>query len=459
MSLRSLSRAFVIVTAALVVPTGASAGGPILRRAVPAPMRPASQIAPNNANPLAATEAVLYSFKSGTDGASPFAGLSTDTKGNLYGTTQAGGTTTCDGTTVGCGTVFKLTPSGKTYTYATIFRFKNTGASGATPNGGVIADADGDLYGTATAGGVGCTNLGQEIKGCGVVYELKPSGKTYVETLLHSFDNSAKDGFSPFGGLIRTSAGVLRGTASGGGPNGRGIVFKLTPSGNAYTETILYSFNGTPAGDGSTPMSTLVADAKGALYGTTYYGGAKDGGTVFKMTPSGNAFTEKAIHSFTPSSTIDGENPEAAVVVTKGGAVFGVTPFGGKNGGGIVFELAAASYAEKVLHPFAGVSASDGAQPVSGLTQVGTAFYGTTIEGGVTACVEGCGTVFKLTPKGGTYGESVVYAFGMQPDEEDGGFPEGTLIAKGATLYGTTSVGGAVHGSGPGPGTIFSLLP
>jgi uncharacterized repeat protein (TIGR03803 family) len=459
MPLRSPSRAIVCAVVLLTSPVGAIAGGPILHRALPTQTRPASPLIPHGAYPLAATEAVLYSFAGGTDGASPYAGLSADTKGNFYGTTQAGGTTSCDGTSIGCGTVFKLTPSGKTYTYATIYRFKSTGVGGATPNGGVIADADGNLYGTATAGGIGCTNLGQEIKGCGLVFELKPTGKTYVETLLHKFDSSGKDGYSPYGGLIRTAAGVLRGTASGGGPNERGIVYKLTPSGNAYTETVLYSFNGASNDDGSKPMSALVADAKGALYGTTYYGGAKDGGTVFKMTPSGNAFTEKPIHSFTPNSTVDGENPEAAVVVTKGGAVFGVTPFGGKDADGIVFELAATSYSEKIVHPFSGVSGGDGAQPVSGLTAVGTAFYGTTIEGGSTACVEGCGTVFKLTPKGGAYSESVVYAFGAQPDEEDGGFPEGTLIAKGATLYGTTSVGGAVHGSGPGAGTIFSLLP
>jgi len=223
----------------------------------------------------------LYSFTgSGAgDGANPEAGLIADPAGNLYGTTHSGG----DG---GYGTVFRLDPSG---TLTVLHNF--TGDSdGRYPDGGLIADAAGNLYGT-TRGELspppGCT------RDCGTVFQLTPSGDLNV---LHSFTGGS-DGGTPVAGLIADEAGNLYGTTSAGGDrtncaaqfiDGCGTVFQLDPSG---TLNVLYNFTG--GSDGGNPDAALIADAAGNLYGTTYGGGTGTGcigggacGTVFELTVS-----------------------------------------------------------------------------------------------------------------------------------------------------------------------------
>jgi uncharacterized repeat protein (TIGR03803 family) len=420
----------------------------------PVPPRLPAPLVPLGVPDIKTSETVLHAFMAGTDGRAPDAAVAADTHGDLFGATQSGGTSSCDGSFVGCGTVYELIPSGTTYTYKTILRFPASGALGATPQGALTIDSTGNLYGTTTQGGIGCTNLSQEVPGCGVVFRLAPSGAKYVETVLHKFDNNGKDGFNPYGDVLRNSAGVLKGTTAGGGSGLRGIVYELKPSGKTYTETILYAVKGPPS-DGSQPESGLAMDSKGALYGTSYYGGANSKGAVYKLTPSGASYTEKLIHSFKGGS--DGENPLAALAVTKAGAVFGTAPYGGGSEQlGIVFELAANTYTEKIVHAFKGVGASDGAHPYAGITQVGSAFYGTTQEGGSSSCILGCGEVFKLTPKSGGYVESLLYPFGSLPSQADGAYPEASVIARGAALFGTTSGGGAGEGTA-GPGVVYKL--
>jgi uncharacterized repeat protein (TIGR03803 family) len=211
----------------------------------------------------AATESVLYSFTGGTDGANPEAGLIADSSGNLYGTTTSGGAS-------GFGTVFMLSPAG---TESVLYSFTG-GTDGGFPTAGLIADSQGNLYGTTSGGGA---MPGGD--GYGVVFALSPSG---TETVLHTFNFN--DGSRPYGGLIADTKMNLYGTTAFGGTSRAGNVFKLPQAGQM---TVLHSFAGS---DGANPVAGLIADSKGNLYGTTEQGGAAPGGgAVFKLTGTGFA--------------------------------------------------------------------------------------------------------------------------------------------------------------------------
>src|ERR1017187_5215686 len=280
------------------------------------------------------TEKVLYSFCSQTnctDGVSPYAGLILDAAGNLYGTTQYGGTHYIGGT------VFELTPAaGGGWTEKVLHRFPDyNGTDGTTPLAGLIFDAAGNLYGTTQAGG---TLLFR-----GTVFELTPAaGGTWTEQVLHSFGNGM-DGSKPSAGLIFDAAGNLYGTTSQGGTGsncvtGCGTVFELTPAaGGGWTETVLHSFdlNGT---DGSQPFAGLIFDAAGNLYGTTYGGGTYTYGTVFELTPTaGGSWTETVLHNF--GNGTDGSTPFAGLIFDAAGNLYGTTEQGGTDNYGTVFEL------------------------------------------------------------------------------------------------------------------------
>ena len=264
-------------------------------------------------------ETVLYSFK-GTDGdgAYPDAGLVWDANGNLYGTTSEGGA-------YGGGTVFKLDQSGKE---TVLYSFGAAQGDGNLPLAGLVLDANGNLYGTTSEGGIGGCNYGG---GCGTVFKVDKTGN---ETVLYSFTGGTDGGFPVFGYLVRDAAGNLYGTTDSGGSsactNGCGVVFKVDESGN---ETVLYSFSGT-GGDGANPDAGLVWDAAGNLYGTTFAGGASGYGTVFMLDTTG---TETVLHSFKVS---DGGNPYDGLVRDAKGNLYGTTSCCGRSGGqGTVFEL------------------------------------------------------------------------------------------------------------------------
>jgi uncharacterized repeat protein (TIGR03803 family) len=195
------------------------------------------------------TASLLYSF-TGKDGAYPVAGLVADRAGNVYGTTQQGGSH-------GYGTVFKLSSAGK----ETVLHSFAGVPDGVYPSAGLIRDAKGNLYGTTQLGGGASQNDG-------TVFKVDAAGK---ETVLYRFTYANGDGAYPIGGVVRDGAGNLYGTASDGGANGVGIVFKLDKTGK---ETVLYSF-GTNKGDGIYPFAGLVRGANGNLYGTAELGGAK----------------------------------------------------------------------------------------------------------------------------------------------------------------------------------------
>jgi uncharacterized repeat protein (TIGR03803 family) len=359
---------------------------------------------------------VLYSFQGGADGSNPLASLIGGRDGNGYGTTSGGGNRND-------GTVYKITPSGQE---TVLYSFQG-GADGSTPTGQLIQDSEGNLYGTTSEGG-STSN--------GTVYKITPSGQ---ETVLHSFQGGTTDGNAPLASLIQDSEGNLYGTTCQGGSTNNGTVFKITPSGQ---ETVLYSFQ--DGSDGSFPVSSLIQDGEGNLYGTTFLGGSTDNGTVFKITPSGQ---ETVLYSFQDGS--DGNNPSSGLILGRDGNAYGITHTGGNKNDGTVYKITASGQ-ETVLYSFQG--GTDGSAPLGGLVLGSDGnFYGTTLYGGSGASSScdkvGCGAVFKITPSGQ---ETVLYSF---QGGTDGGHPASSLIQDSeGNLYGTTSEGGSNNA-----GTVFRL--
>jgi hypothetical protein len=429
-------------------------------------------------------EKVLYSFQGGSDGQTPAGGLVFDDAGNLYGVTNEGGST-CP--SPGCGIIFQLSPGkGGTWTETTLYGFNGT--DGSFPAGSVIIDANNNLYGTAAYGGSGtCILLGYNV-GCGVVYELSPpqqKGGSWTYSVLYNFQGG-NDGRYPLGNLALDKAGSLFGATWYGGGRGDscdpyygsncGTVFKLSPpknKGGTWTEKVLYSFagvaNGQQVGDGADPNGGLILDSKGAVYGTTYYGGNARGecspvgcGTVFKVIPptkKGGAWKEKVLWSFNGS---DGGSPGAGAALVFGpeSDLFGTTVGGGTNGLGTAFELKppsgkSRSWTETVLHRFA--NGGDGLNPQAGLVLDASGnLYGTDIGGQPTPR----GVVFRLkapTRQGGTWEETTLYSF---TGGADGSHPTaGLIFDKFGNLYGTTQWGGTGTSCQGGCGTVFEVSP
>jgi uncharacterized repeat protein (TIGR03803 family) len=281
------------------------------------------------------TESVLYRFD-GTDGQQPYAGVTLDTAGNIYGTTFVGGSGACPG---GCGIAFQLTFSSGVWNETVLYAF-NGGSDGANPETPLTFDALGNLYGTTVSGGTGSCGGAP----CGVVFELTPSsGGGWTQSVLHSFKGGKKDGGGPIGGLIFDLAGNLYGTTNNGGSrkcgaDGCGTVFELTSSAGVWTETILHKFQG--GTDGSTPYNVaLVIDSAGALYGTTLLGGrsACNCGTVFKLTPgSSGKWSRKTLYAFDGTR---GSNPNAGLIFDGTGSLYGTANSGGADGLGVAFKI------------------------------------------------------------------------------------------------------------------------
>jgi uncharacterized repeat protein (TIGR03803 family) len=329
----------------------------------------------------AGQESVLYNFTGGADGANPYAGVVVDTAGNLYGTTDGGGLT-------GAGVVFKIDPTG----HETVLHsftgppWPAAGTDGRDPNGGVILDSAGNLYGTTNSGGS---------TGGGVVYKLDPAGN---ETILYNFLGAPGDGSGPQSGVARDSAGNLYGTTWAGGHDyyGRsaGVVYKLDPSGK---ETVLYNFcTQLLCLDGADPWAGVALDSAGNLYGATWSGGPPANyypGVVFKVDATGH---ETTLYAF--QGTTDGNTSRGGVIVDTAGNVYGTTEWGGAAccwpfwGNGVVFEVDATGH-ETVLYAFTG--GADGSVPEAGvmLDSAGN-LYGTTVVGGAA----GAGVVYKVSP-------------------------------------------------------------
>lgn len=469
----------------------------------------------------AGQESVLYAFTGGSDGGNPYASVILDSAGNVYGTALYGGLSNCTG---GCGVVYKVTPTGQ----ETVLHSFTGGADGATPYGNLISDPDGNMYGTTEAGGTGsggvvfelsasgqwsvlhtfgpgvsypggspktglvrdgagnlygtasdgifeleatgkykalsifhCTNIGFEYPwsslaidsagnlygtttqissvNCGpplgAVYKLEPSGT--LKTVYQFPRASAPDAGEP--PLVVANPGVVvdpQGSIFGATPFGgtSGMIYKIDSSG----ETTLYTFPG--AATGTFPQPFILDGKQGSFYGSTYYGGAANVGMVYRLDQDG---TEKVLHTFTGGA--DGRNADDQVARDSQGNVYGTTGYGGTENEGVVFKVSESGQFG-VLHSFTG--GADGGIPQGGLiVDPEGNVYGTTAQGGggsQTGAQEG--VVFMLDPAGN---ETVLYSFmGLA----DGGVPKAGVTRDSAgNLYGTASEGG------DGFGTVFEI--
>jgi uncharacterized repeat protein (TIGR03803 family) len=284
------------------------------------------------------TETILHDFQ-GPDGWEVHAGLAIDTAGNLYGTTANGGA-------YNQGTVFEVSPSADgSWTQKVLHHFTG-GPDGGVPYGNVTLDAAGNVYGMTSAGG-GTTSACKY--GCGTVFELSytelsPTADAHwTGKLLHNFSTSTGDGRYPSAGLTFDAAGNLYGTTGAGGGNGHfnaGIVFELTIGASGkWTEKVLHNFNQTSA-DGVNPSGNVIFDKSGNLYSVTLNGGSSGHGTVFELTPTASgSWTETILHNFS-NQGIDAANPVAGVIFDKSDNMYGTTDSGGSYGEGAVFEIA-----------------------------------------------------------------------------------------------------------------------
>jgi uncharacterized repeat protein (TIGR03803 family) len=333
------------------------------------------------------TETVLYSFLGGADGKNPYGGVIMDAKGNLYGTTVAGGSGGLCANGDGCGTIFKLTHSGNTWAERVLYSFTG-GTDGAGPGGGLVFDKKGNLYGTTPDGGDvnGC--------GCGVVYQLAPTrGGGWKQKVIHTFTGGNDGSTGSLGSLFIDKAGNVYGIAELGGAHAAGTAFKLSLVSGKWKMSTLDEFRGTP--HAGFPYGGLISVAAGSLYGTTYYGGANGLGSVFKLTlGSTGKWSESVLYSFKTGT--DGNSPTSTLVFDAHGNLYGTTSAGGDaNGDGTVFKLTPISggkWKETVVHRFK--NSPDGANPYYGLVldKAGN-LYGTTASGGVSS-----GVVFEFTP-------------------------------------------------------------
>lgn len=412
----------------------------------------------------ASKELTIYTFNSsGSDGYLPQAGVILDDAENVYGTTLYGGTGICTGD-LGCGTVYEVTPAGRSVTEKVLYSFQG-GADGAFPFASLVRDSSGNLYGTTSAGGSDtCSG------GCGTVFELSPSGGSWKETVIHTF-TGGDDGATPWAPLIFDSAGNLYGTASAGGTVGNGTVFELSLSGGVWQETILYAFSG-GAGEGIGPQAPVVFDSAGNLFGTTTYGGNSEGtcasfgscGTVFELIPSNGAWDESILYEFTATSG-DGSNPYAGVIVDSSGNLYGTTLQGGDIpcisdydfGCGTVFELSPShgSWVETVIHDFTGTDSDGAASWAPVVLDSSGDLYGTTELGGSNICGDyGCGTIFEFSRSGGAWVEDVLLNFTAR----NGGLPLAGLTSDGhGDFLGTASK--SVSGGKLAGGLVFGIRP
>jgi uncharacterized repeat protein (TIGR03803 family) len=296
------------------------------------------------------TETVLNAFSSDADSAGvPFGGVAVDAQGNVFGTTTGGGNGNCNRYIPGCGSLYELTPgtSGWSIRFLHYFHAFELRPDGGAPMGALLSGPDRSLFGTTTIGGISGAN---GVMGGTVFEISPSSKGGWNETPLYTFGAYSGDGLAPAGGLIRDAQGNLYGMTLGGGlqnencvdPPGCGTVFMLSPTSTGWQETMLYQFKGMP--DGAFPAySTLVIDGKGNLYGTTLQGGINNPscnygcGTVFELSPFSSGWTETVLYAF--QGGVDGSQPSGSLAMDLNGNLYGTTVMGGSQNAGTVYEI------------------------------------------------------------------------------------------------------------------------
>jgi uncharacterized repeat protein (TIGR03803 family) len=380
----------------------------------------------------AQTLSILHTFTGGQDGGQPQAGLTMDQAGNFYGTTTYGGAK--------YGTVFKLSQAGSAWTLSTLYSFQGGGSDGAYPIARVLFGPDGALYGTTNGGGD---------YGFGTVFSLRPPITAcrsvqcpWTETVLHSFAGFG-DGINPwYGDLAFDAAGNIYGTTFGGGQGGGGTVFKLTPSGESWTESVLYSFS-QAGSDGYLLYAGVVLDGAGNIYGATLGGGINNQGVVFQLTHPGSSWMETVLHLF--GGTNDGSGPYGALIVDQKGNLYGTTFKGGSTGAGTVYELQPSgnSWTYSILADLPAFANGGGPTGALAMDAAGNVYATTYADGFV-----GAGNLFELTPSGGSWTYTDLHDFNGQ----DGYHPYGGVVVDAhGNIYGTTY--------GPGKGEVWEFTP
>ena len=369
-----------------------------------------------------AATTVVYSFAGDEDGEYPDTDLVMDAAGNLYGTTVSGGD-------FGGGTVFKLSPSGSGWTHTVLYDFTGQ-TDGGEPYGGVTLDAAGNLYGTAVVGGTG---LACE-QGCGVLYQLSNSGGTWTEHVLHNFTGGA-DGSGPGSGVTIDAGGSIYGMTPTGGADALGVIFQVSPNGSGWSFHVIHTFTG--GADGATGSKGRLLLRSGSLFGVATAGGTNQSGVAFQLTRSGSKWNLHPIYEF--QGTPDAGFPYGALSPDAAGNLYGTTYYDGAHNLGCVYRLhrlPSGQWVESVLHSFTG--GADGNGPISNLVfDAAGNLYGTTSEGGTT----GLGTIFELAAR--TWQETVVHTFTGSPDGEA---PYDGMVSNGAgTYYGATVRGGVAN--------------
>jgi uncharacterized repeat protein (TIGR03803 family) len=357
----------------------------------------------------AQTIKVLHDFGvTASDGNLPSSPLLKDSAGNLYGMTSTGGAHNF-------GTVFRLSPTSTgSFNETILYSFKGGSADGALPEGSLVQDSAGNLYGVTEAGGIHATVCSASTPGCGVIFKLTPTKTgSWTETVLHRFTGT--DGGNSFAGLVRDSKGNFYGATSVGGSAGLGTVYKLSLTSAGWKESVLHSFTGTP--DGAEPLifqSALTLDGLGNIYGTTYTGGAGDGGTVFELIPqTSGAWTEKILFNFQRT----------------------------------VFELTAANgYAKTILHNFNIFTDPAKETPHGLILDASGNIYGTTEY-----------ALYKLTHESSGWSETVLWVFGNLQDGGANTVYEPAIMDAQGHFWGATLWGGPA-GAATG-GTAWEVIP
>jgi uncharacterized repeat protein (TIGR03803 family) len=371
-----------------------------------------------------AQETVVYQFGAAgpNDGAEPNGGLVFDAAGNVYGTTVKGGS-------FGFGTTFELSPSRDgTWQETVLYNFCSVGSlcqDGQFPKAGLVFDASGNLYGTTTYGGA---------KGSGTVFELSPPSQpsgSWTHQVLWSFPGADVDGLNPYGGVTIDAAGNLYGTTSGTITEGAGLIFELSPGQDGWTETLLHVFclNYPDCSDGAQPMAGVTFDKAGNLYGTTMFGGQanKDGwGVVYQLSPAKSGWTENVLKVLTAAT---GGRTSAGITFDPAGNIYGGLSQGENSCGGY-FRL----------KPFAvlQLTGGNGCSPGSDLVYGSGALFGSTGGQGENSG----GVLFKFAEKGNHVAQTILYTFCQQANCADGSIPNGSPTLKDGQLYGATLEGG-----------------
>lgn len=354
----------------------------------------------------------------------PNGGLVFDPAGNIYGTTIGGGT-------AGAGTVFELSPlQDGTWQETILYSFCPGGINNGCPDGrqplaGLVLDSSGNLYGTTTYGG----------NGSGTVFELSPPsqpGGSWTHQVLWSFPGGNIDGLNPYGGVAIDAAGNLYGTTSGTVTEGAGLVFELSPGQNGWTESLphIFCLNYPDCSDGAQPMAGVTLDKAGNLYGTTEFGGQPNEvgwGVAYELSPTKSGWTETVLKVFTSAT---GGRTSAGITIYPEGHLYGGLSQGGANQCGGFFRL-------KTFGVFS-LSGGNGCSPQADLLYGSGALLGSTGQGGANSR----GVLFKFTAKQNHVTQTILYNFCQQVNCADGSQPMGSPTLRNGQLYGATFVGG-----------------